>query len=84
MKPPKNEIKKKTTGECKCRKCVSCIAWELLEDQESDPFWIEYAGKTGKYKSTTVCKHECGWWVHNRCANIYYENSDSGERAMST
>ena len=65
-----------------CR--VYGIAWESLEDPESDSFWIGCAGKTCKCKSTAVCKHECDWWVHNRCVNIYYENSDAGEKAMST
>ena len=65
-----------------CRVCG--IAWESPEDQESDSFWIGCAGKTCKCKPATACKHECDWWVHNRCAHIYYENSDTGERAMST
>ena len=65
-----------------CRICG--IAWESPEDQESDSFWIGCAGKTCKCKPTTACKHECDWWVHNRCAHIYYENSNAAERAVST
>ena len=64
--------------------CVCGIAWESLEDQKNDSFWIGCAGKTYKCKPVTACKHKCDWWVYNRCAHICYENSDVGERAMPT
>ena len=84
--PQKRKQKQKEqdifNSENQCRICG--IAWESPEDQESDSFWIGCAGKTCKCKPATACKHECDWWVHNRCAHIYYENSDTGERAMST
>ena len=82
--PKKRKQKEKeqdiVSSENVCRVCG--IAWESLEDQESDSFWIGWAGKTCKCKPFTACKHKCDWWVHNRCAHIYYENSDAGERAM--
>ena len=84
--PQKRKQKQKEqdifNSENQCRICG--IAWESPEDQESDSLWIGCAGKTCKCKPATACKHECDWWVHNRCAHIYYENSDTGERAMST
>ena len=84
--PKKRKQKEKkqdiVNAENVCRVCR--IAWESLEDQERDSFWIGCAGKTCKCKPSTACKHECDWWVHSRCAHIYYENSDAGERAMST
>ena len=84
--PKKRQQKEKeqdiVNSENVCRVCG--IAWESPEDQESDWFWIGCAGKTCKCKPATACKHECDWWVHNRFAHIYYENSDAGETAMST
>ena len=64
-----------------CR--VWVIAWESLEDQESDSFWIASAKKTCKCRSTAACKYDCDWWVLNRCVNIYYENSDAGEKTWA-
>ena len=26
--------------------------------------------------------HKCNWWVGNRCALIYYKNTDTGERNL--
>ena len=65
MKHPKN-----VNVEGMCRVCG--IAWELLEDQEGDSFWIACTGKTCKCKSTATCKREYDWWVHNRYVIIYY------------
>ena len=62
---------------------VCGTAWELLEEHESDSFWIVCAGKTCKCKSTAACKHECDWWVHNRCVTIYYENSEAREKTWA-
>ena len=28
------------------------------------------------------CGKECDWWVHARCANIHYENTDKGQRQL--
>ena len=64
-----------------CR--VWVIAWESLEDQESDSFWIACAKKTCKCRSTAACKYDCDWWVLNRCVNIYYDNSDAGEKTWA-
>ena len=61
-----------------CRICR--IVWESKEDQESDSFWIGCVGKGCKCKKKS--NHECNWWVHNRCGNIYYENTDAGERNL--
>ena len=64
---------------------IKCgITWESLEHQESDSFWIGCTGKTCKCKSTAACKHECDWWVHKRCVNIYYKNSHAREKTMTT
>ena len=61
-----------------CRICR--IIWESKEDQESDSVWIDCMGKVRKCKKK--CNHQCNRWVHNRCANIYYENTDAGERNL--
>ena len=59
-----------------CRICR--IVWESKEDQESDSFWIGCAGNVCKCKKKQ--NHEYNWWIHNRCANIYYEDTDVGKR----
>ena len=28
------------------------------------------------------CPKECNWWVHARCANIHYENTDKVQRQL--
>ena len=80
------KAKRKRAWYCQFRKCVPHM-WYCLGitwRPGSDLFWIGCAWKTCKCKPATACKHECDWWVHNRCAHIYYENSDAGQRAMST
>ena len=63
-----------------CRICG--VVWESIQDEDSDSFWIGCAGKS--YKSCKKdCHHECNWWVHNRCAHIYYDNTDSGETNLA-
>ena len=62
-----------------CRICG--ILWESVQDEESDSFWIGSAGKSCKCKKD--CHQKCKWWVHNRCAHIYYDNTDSGERNLA-
>ena len=61
-----------------CRICG--IVWESIQDEESDSFWIGCAGKSCKCKRD--CHHEYNWWVHNRCAHIFY-NTDFGERNLA-
>ena len=77
---------KSKTGKCQCRKCVvyAVLLGNQLKIRKVIPFGMGVEEKTHKCKSSTACwKHECDWWVHNRCVIIHYENTDAGEKAMS-
>ena len=50
--------------------CAICkVCYESPEDIETDSLWLN-------------CSKECDWWVHPRCANIHYENTDKGQRQL--
>ena len=50
--------------------CAICkVRYESPEDIETDSHWLN-------------CGKECDWWVHARCANIHYENTDKGQRQL--
>ena len=57
------------------------VVSESIQDEESDSFWIGCAGKSCKCKRD--CHHQCNWWVGNKCAHIFYGNTDSGERNLA-
>ena len=85
MKHSKNEHKKNNRRMSMQKMCVSCMRYWLGITWRSGK-WFPFgcAGKTCKCKSTAACKHEGNCWMHSRCLNVYYENSDAGDKAMST